>query len=92
MSCGVVAGREALVSSFVQQWEPAVRVARDEDARAGVLEREKEINKIQEELKANKEIVAEQEKALESAREELQQAEARLLTRTSLTSIASGGT
>jgi chromosome segregation protein len=54
-----------------------LRVARDQDAQSGVLEREKEINGIEEELKVNKESVAAQETALENAREELQLAEAR---------------
>jgi len=54
-----------------------LRVARDQDAQSGVLEREKEINKIEEELKVNKDSVAAHETALERTREELQQAEAR---------------
>ena len=54
-----------------------LRVTRDQDAQTGVLEREKEISKLEEELKVNQETVAEQESALESSREELQQAEAR---------------
>jgi len=54
-----------------------LRVARDQDAHSGILEREKEINKIEEELKVNKDRVAGLEDYLESARAELQQAEAR---------------
>ena len=53
-----------------------LRVARDQDARSGILEREKEISKIEAELKVNKDKVAGLEDYLESARTELQQAEA----------------
>ncbi len=52
-----------------------LRVARAQDARSGVLEREKEINRIEEELKVNKDLVADLETQLEAARDELRQAE-----------------
>jgi len=54
-----------------------LRVARDEDARAGVLEREKEINRIEDKLKATTDIIAGLEQGLEAARGELQEVEAR---------------
>ncbi|MGD8842168.1 MAG: chromosome segregation protein SMC [Gammaproteobacteria bacterium] len=54
-----------------------LRVARDQDARAGILEREKEINSIEHEVKAAQDMVAGLEEALEQGRAELQQAEAR---------------
>ena len=54
-----------------------LRVARDEDARAGVLEREKEINELEDKLKKITEIVAGLEQGLEAARGELQEVEAR---------------
>jgi len=54
-----------------------LRVARDQDAQAGILEREKEINEIEEILKVNRETVASLEETLDTARTELQQAETR---------------
>jgi chromosome segregation protein len=54
-----------------------LRVARDEDARAGVLEREKEINALEAKLKGISEIIAGLEQNLEAARGELQEVEAR---------------
>ena len=53
-----------------------LRVARDQDARSGILEREKEINRLESELQASKEQVTGLEERLESARADLQQAEA----------------
>jgi chromosome segregation protein len=54
-----------------------LRVARDEDARAGVLEREREINRIEEKLKVINEKIAGLELGLEAARGELQEVEGR---------------
>jgi chromosome segregation protein len=54
-----------------------LRVARDENAQSGVLEREREIKEIEETLKANKKIVSDLEALLENGRGELQKAEAR---------------
>ena len=54
-----------------------LRVARDENAQSGVLQREKEIKEIEEQLKVNKEAVAALQATLEDGRAELQQAEAR---------------
>jgi chromosome segregation protein len=54
-----------------------LRVARDQDAHSGILEREKEINLLDEELKVNKELVSRLEEALQNARAELQEAEGR---------------
>ncbi len=54
-----------------------LRVARDQDARSGVLEREKEINKLENELNVNRDVVARLESALEDTRAELQAAEGR---------------
>ncbi|MEA3243579.1 MAG: chromosome segregation protein SMC [Pseudomonadota bacterium] len=54
-----------------------LRVARDEDARAGVLEREKEINRIEDKLKVITNTVTGLEQGLEAARGELQEVEAR---------------
>ncbi len=54
-----------------------VRVARDQNAGSGILEREKEINEIENKLKVNKESVAQLEETLEAARSELQQGEER---------------
>ncbi|HHJ15514.1 MAG TPA: chromosome segregation protein SMC [Gammaproteobacteria bacterium] len=53
-----------------------LRVARDEDAKSGVLEREKEISKIEEQLKEKQEKIATLEAGLELSRGELQDAEA----------------
>jgi len=53
-----------------------LRVARDENAQAGVLEREREIKEIEDKLKVNKQIVYTLETALEAGRAELQKAEA----------------
>jgi len=53
-----------------------LRVARDQDAQGGILEREREINELQEELQVNKNLVSELEAALEDARSELLQVEA----------------
>ncbi len=52
-----------------------LRVARDQDAQAGILEREKEINELQEILKVNSDRISGLEAALETARADLQQAE-----------------
>jgi chromosome segregation protein len=52
-----------------------LRIARDQDAKAGILEREIEINNLEEELKVNKDVIAGLEEALETGRVELQQAE-----------------
>jgi len=54
-----------------------VRVARDEDARTGVLEREKEINELECKLKEITNKITGLEQGLEAARGELQEAEAR---------------
>jgi chromosome segregation protein len=54
-----------------------VRVARDEDARTGVLEREREINALEEKLKEITNKVTGLEQGLEVARGELQEVEAR---------------
>ena len=54
-----------------------LRVARDADEKAGVLEREKEINWLEDELKASQEEITRLELALEAGRSELQDAEAR---------------
>jgi chromosome segregation protein len=54
-----------------------LRVARDQDAHSGILEREKEINALEEKLKVNREIVAGLEDTLAAARAELQEAEGR---------------
>ncbi len=54
-----------------------LRVARDQDEKAGVLEREKEINILGDSLNKQQEAVLAIEQALEAGRGELQQAEAR---------------
>ncbi|MDT8387154.1 MAG: chromosome segregation protein SMC [Thiogranum sp.] len=54
-----------------------LRVARDQDGKAGVLEREKEINALQEELKVEQAKISGLEEMLESGRGELGQVEAR---------------
>ncbi len=54
-----------------------LRLVRDQDAQTGVLEREKEISKIEEELKVNIDLVSGLETVLEETREALQQAETR---------------
>ena len=54
-----------------------LRVARDEDARAGVLEREKEINALEDKLKDITNKIVGLEQGLEAARGELQEVEAR---------------
>ena len=54
-----------------------LRVARDEDARAGVLEREKEINVLEDKLKNITNKIVGLEQGLEAARGELQEVEAR---------------
>ncbi len=54
-----------------------LRVARDADGTSGVLEREKEINGLQEQLEARQKLISELESALEAGRADLQQAEAR---------------
>jgi len=54
-----------------------LRVARDEDARAGVLEREKEINVLEDKLKDITNKIVGLEQGLEAARGELQEVEAR---------------
>ena len=54
-----------------------LRVARDQDARSGILQREREINKLEEELKANIHTVSSLEESLENARAELQETEGR---------------
>ncbi|MGI9320041.1 MAG: chromosome segregation protein SMC [Thiogranum sp.] len=54
-----------------------LRVARDEDARAGVLEREKDINALDGQLKEITGIISGLEQDLETARGELQEVEAR---------------
>ncbi|HFD79288.1 MAG TPA: chromosome segregation protein SMC [Gammaproteobacteria bacterium] len=53
-----------------------LRVARDQDAKAGVLEREKEISKIEKELEVKLEMISRLEESLEQGRGELQEAEA----------------
>jgi len=53
-----------------------LRVARDQDEKAGVLEREKEINALENKLNKQQESVLTLEQALEAGRSELQQAEA----------------
>jgi len=53
-----------------------LRVARDADGKSGVLEREKEINNLQEQFNERLELIARLESALESGRSELQNAEA----------------
>jgi chromosome segregation protein len=54
-----------------------LRVAREQDEKAGVLEREKEINVLGDKLNKKQEAVLALEQALEAGRGELQQAEAR---------------
>jgi chromosome segregation protein len=54
-----------------------LRVARDQDAKAGVLEREKEINEIEEKLKNLTDQVGSLEEGLEAARGELHEVEGR---------------
>ena len=54
-----------------------LRVARDEDAKAGVIEREREINKIEEEFKKITNAISGLELSLETARGELQEVESR---------------
>ena len=54
-----------------------LRVSRDQDARSGVLEREKEISEIGEQLNVNRRFVSDLEAALEGGRAELQEAETR---------------
>ncbi|MEA2080720.1 MAG: chromosome segregation protein SMC [Pseudomonadota bacterium] len=54
-----------------------LRVARDEDAKAGVLGREKEINRLEEILKVITDKITGLEQGLEAARVELQEVEAR---------------
>jgi chromosome segregation protein len=54
-----------------------LRVARDEDARAGVLQREKEINELEEQLNQTTDNISGLEQGLEAARGELQEVEAR---------------
>ena len=53
-----------------------LRVARDEDARAGVLEREKEINGLEDKIKQLTDKIGGLEQYLEAARSELQEVEA----------------
>ncbi|MFQ5642341.1 MAG: chromosome segregation protein SMC [Thiogranum sp.] len=50
-----------------------LRVARDENAQAGILEREKEIKQIEEQIEVNRKVVSDLEAATEARREELQQ-------------------
>ena len=52
-----------------------LRVARDADEKAGVLEREKEINWLEDELKASQEVISGLERVLEAGRAELQNTE-----------------
>jgi len=52
-----------------------LRVARDQDAQVGILEREREINSLEEEIKVNRESINRLESALETARGDLQQTE-----------------
>ncbi|MGD2074145.1 MAG: chromosome segregation protein SMC [Gammaproteobacteria bacterium] len=54
-----------------------LRVTRDQDEKAGVLEREREISSLQTDLKEKQEVGARLEEALETARSELQEAESR---------------
>jgi chromosome segregation protein len=54
-----------------------LRVAREQDEKAGVLEREREINVLGDRLNKQQEAVLALEQALEAGRGELQQAEAR---------------
>ncbi|MCO6411982.1 MAG: chromosome segregation protein SMC [Thiogranum sp.] len=54
-----------------------LRVARDQDGKAGVLEREREINELEEQIKVIQETVSSLEEMLETGRGELQDAEAR---------------
>jgi chromosome segregation protein len=54
-----------------------LRVTRDQDEKAGVLEREREINDLHSNIKEKQEILSRLEATLETARSELQQAEAR---------------
>jgi len=53
-----------------------LRVARDADGKSGVLEREKEINTLQEQLEVKQKLISDLESALEAGRGELQDAEA----------------
>ncbi len=54
-----------------------LRVARNQDEHAGVLEREKEINQLEKSVDESSARIAALEEALEATRSELQQAEAR---------------
>jgi chromosome segregation protein len=54
-----------------------LRVARDQDEKAGVLQREREISKLEEEIKVKSAEISGLEQALEKGRGELQEAEAR---------------
>ncbi|VAW76521.1 Chromosome partition protein smc [hydrothermal vent metagenome] len=53
-----------------------LRVARDADGKSGVLEREKEINSLQEELNVKLKLISSLESTLEAGRSELQNDEA----------------